>query len=269
MKSNPIYRSLDDAIKGYVAEHKPVLDTSTSLKHYAIRAADISLSLAGLVVSAPILAWAAYKIKKEDRGPILFTQERYGLDGNPFTVYKLRTMPENHDAVGNGKRNGELFRDVCHSQRTTIGSKLAERHYDELPQFYNVLRGDMSLFGPRPLDNHTFEDNFMNGSLDQLAYRLLAKPGMTGSAQIDPRSTKGLDAATRRELEGIDETAYLTGNGLLGLYTSTLVKTGYLFSKQIASTSVKKFKSVARSLTGVAATGKDTLVDIIVPESVE
>jgi len=132
------------------------------------RAIDCVLSLVALVVLSPLLLVIALLVKKSSSGPVLFVQERLGRDGQPFKFYKFRSMAHNSDdAIHrqfaamfiNGDENGcaesnegeeELFKLKSDPRITRIGGILRRTSLDELPQFFNILIGDMSLVGPRP-----------------------------------------------------------------------------------------------------------------------
>jgi lipopolysaccharide/colanic/teichoic acid biosynthesis glycosyltransferase len=133
----------------------------------------------GLLIASPILISAAIAIKVSDGGPVLYKQERVGQNGKTFTILKLRTM-----TVGAEKRG--LGLSVAHkdSRITLAGSLLRATSVDELPQLVNVLRGEMSLVGPRP----TVASQVERYS-DEQRRRLEVKPGLTGWAQINGRNT--------------------------------------------------------------------------------
>ncbi len=130
----------------------------------------------GLVLLSPLLLWIAWRIRREGGGPALFKQTRAGRHGRPFTVYKFRTMRMDADPYGDSPQTGEDPR------ITRTGRWLREKSLDELPQLINVLRGEMSLVGPRPL----YVQQMAEWDARQRA-RLLVKPGLTGLAQINGR----------------------------------------------------------------------------------
>ena len=110
------------------------------------RAIDFTLALICLMAFSPLMLICAIAIKKEDGLPVIYSQERIGLHGKPFMIYKFRTMRKN--AEGNG---GPQLMEVPNDPRLTqVGSKLRRHHLDELPQLWNVLKGDMAFVGPRP-----------------------------------------------------------------------------------------------------------------------
>ena len=142
------------------------------------RTEDIAGALVGLVISTPIVVVAAACIRRESPGPVFFRQERCGRDGRPFTLYKLRTMREDAEA-----QSGPVWTSPDDPRRTRVGAFLRTWNMDELPQFWNVLRGDMSLVGPRPERPH-FVEQFRD-ELGRYMMRHVSKPGLTGWAQVN------------------------------------------------------------------------------------
>ena len=147
------------------------------------RALDIALVLAGLVALAPLMAALAIAVKLDSRGPILFRQPRIGLNGRGFGMCKFRSMVEGAEAMKEGLRalneSDGLFKISDDPRITRVGRFLRRTSLDELPQLFNVLKGDMSLVGPRPLVPD--EDAMIEGWQRR---RLAVKPGMTGLWQI-------------------------------------------------------------------------------------
>ena len=145
----------------------------TAEQKFFKRLSDIILSVIALVLSVPVVIIAAIAIKLEDGGPIFFKQNRATRGGKIFSVYKLRTM----------KENVENYLSVVDDERvTSVGKILRRFRIDEIPQFLNVLRGDMSVVGPRPeMLANIF--NYTN-DLPEFEYRLRVKAGITGYAQI-------------------------------------------------------------------------------------
>jgi lipopolysaccharide/colanic/teichoic acid biosynthesis glycosyltransferase len=142
------------------------------------RPVDVALGGAALVVSAPFVALAALAIKLEDRGPVLYRQQRVGKDGVDFDVLKLRTM-----VVGAEKLGAGYAVDKGDARITRVGRVLRRLSIDELPQFWNIVRGDMSLIGPRPTLRYQVERYD-----ERQRHRLDVKPGLTGWAQIHGRA---------------------------------------------------------------------------------
>ncbi|HMO05323.1 MAG TPA: undecaprenyl-phosphate glucose phosphotransferase [Kiritimatiellia bacterium] len=145
---------------------------------FAKRTEDIVGALVGLLLSAPIILVAALLIKRSSPGPVFYRQERCGRKGDTFTIYKLRTMrPDAED------RTGPVWAVENDPRRTRIGTFLRSTNIDELPQFWNVLKGDMSLVGPRPERPH-FVEQFKE-DISRYMWRHFHRPGMTGWAQVN------------------------------------------------------------------------------------
>lgn len=140
------------------------------------RAFDIAASTSALVVLSPVLAITAYKVKKELGSPVLFRQTRPGLHGKPFEMIKFRTMKDATDKAGNALPDSERL--------TEFGKKLRASSLDELPELWNVLKGDMSLVGPRPL----LMEYLPLYNAEQ-AKRHNVRPGVTGYAQVNGRNS--------------------------------------------------------------------------------
>ena len=145
----------------------------------AKRALDLAGASVGLLVAAPFLAAAAAAVKLEDRGPILYRQRRVGKDGREFDLLKLRTMVVGAERLGAG-----YAVDEGDPRITRAGRVLRRLSVDELPQLWNVVRGDMSLVGPRPTLAYQVERY-----TDRQRRRLEVKPGITGWAQIQGRAS--------------------------------------------------------------------------------
>ncbi len=143
------------------------------------RAVDIAASATLLVLSAPVLAAAMVAIRLESRGPALYRQRRIGRDGRPFDVLKLRTMVDGAEHIGAG-----LAVDANDSRITRVGAFLRRTSLDELPNLLNVLRGEMSLIGPRP----TVPVQVARYTPRQRG-RLAIRPGITGWAQVHGRAS--------------------------------------------------------------------------------
>ena len=142
------------------------------------RALDAVASVFGLVVTSPLLAASAIAIKLEDGGPILFRQVRVGKDGEDFALLKLRTMVIDAEKQGAG-----YAVDAGDSRITRVGRVLRRTSVDELPQLWNIFRGEMSLIGPRPTLRYQVEK--YNARQRK---RLEVRPGLTGWAQIHGRA---------------------------------------------------------------------------------
>src|SRR5881296_707644 len=153
------------------------------------RAADVAIAGAGLVLASPLLAVAALAVKLEDGGPVLYRQTRVGRDGVDFELLKLRTMVVGAEKLGAGYAVNE-----GDARITRAGRILRRLSLDELPQLWNVLRGDMSLIGPRPTLRYQVEQY-----TERQRRRLEVRPGLTGWAQVNGRAQ--LPWAERIELD--------------------------------------------------------------------
>ena len=153
------------------------------------RAADVALAGAALVVAAPLLGLASLAVKLDGGGPVLFRQTRVGKDGRDFDLLKLRTMVVGAESIGAG-----YAVDHGDARITRAGRVLRRLSLDELPQLWNVIRGDMSVVGPRPTLRYQVERYD-----DRQRRRLEVKPGITGWAQVHGRAA--LPWAERIELD--------------------------------------------------------------------
>ena len=142
------------------------------------RALDVLLAALGLAVTSPILALAALAIRLETPGPVIYRQHRVGRDGRPFDLLKLRTMVSGAEFMGAG-----LALDQGDPRITRVGRALRRLSLDELPNLVNVLRGDMSIVGPRPTVPVQVEQY-----TERQRGRLAVRPGITGWAQVNGRT---------------------------------------------------------------------------------
>jgi lipopolysaccharide/colanic/teichoic acid biosynthesis glycosyltransferase len=153
------------------------------------RAADAAIAGGALIVASPLLALAALAIKLEDRGPVLYRQTRVGKDGADFELLKLRTMVVGAEHMGAG-----LAVNRGDARITRTGRLLRKLSLDELPQLWNVVRGEMSVIGPRPTLRYQVEQYD-----ERQRHRLDVRPGITGWAQVNGRAE--LPWAQRIELD--------------------------------------------------------------------
>ena len=142
------------------------------------RAADVTIAGTSLLIASPLLGLAALMVKLAGRGPVLYRQMRVGKGGADFELLKLRTMVVGAETMGAGYAINE-----GDSRITRVGRLLRRLSLDELPQFWNVIRGDMSIIGPRPTLRYQVERYDA-----QQVRRLDVKPGITGWAQIHGRA---------------------------------------------------------------------------------
>ena len=142
------------------------------------RIIDIISGVIGLIITSPLWLYVVIKIKTEDRGPVFFVQERVGRNSRLFRMYKFRSM-----VVGAEKKGLGVFVSTDDERITKIGKFIRKTSIDELPQLINVLKGEMSIVGPRP----TLEYQVERYNKEQKR-RLLVKPGITGWAQVNGRN---------------------------------------------------------------------------------
>lgn len=168
------------------------------------RAFDFCFALAALAVTAPVLAASAIAIKLTSEGPVFYRAERIGLDGEPFTMLKFRTMVVGADTqierlLPLNQGAGVLFKIHQDPRITPVGKILRRFSIDELPQFINVLKRDMSVVGPRPPLRREVES--YDGEVKR---RLLVKPGITGLWQVSGRSDLSWEDSVRLDLSYVD-----------------------------------------------------------------
>lgn len=172
------------------------------------RTVDIASALAVLTIGAPLFIFLALAVKFSSPGPVFFRQVRLGRDGQPFTFYKFRSMQHKNDDAAHRdfakdfisgemseNRDRTVFKMVRDPRITGIGRFLRRSSLDELPQFLNVLRGEMSLVGPRPPISYEIE-HYRDWHKD----RLKVKPGLTGLWQVSGRSSVGFDEMVMLDL---------------------------------------------------------------------
>jgi len=173
------------------------------------RAMDVVGASIGLIVFAPFMPIIALAIKLDSKGPIFYGQERVGEEGKVFRMYKFRSMVDGAEEIVNSlvdmeKLPSPAFK-IRHDPRVTrVGRILRRTSLDEIPQFWNVLRGEMSLVGPRPE-----EVRVVHLYSDWHRRRLAVKPGMTGPMQVDGRGDLPLDERVRLEIDYIEDYSLL------------------------------------------------------------
>ena len=167
------------------------------MKGFTKRVFDILISFSAILLLSPIFAVIAILIKAGDKGPVIFRQERAGREGVPFTFYKFRTMKLNADPFGQSPSSGDDPRLI------KMGKFLREYSLDELPQLFNVVKGDMSIVGPRPLYVSQISE-----LSDYHKKRLLVRPGVTGLSQLYVRSELTSKRSLDLEVEYIEKQSF-------------------------------------------------------------
>ncbi|QQU05584.1 sugar transferase [Moraxella osloensis] len=188
------------------------------------RAFDIAASTSALVVLSPVLAITAYKVKKEMGSPVLFRQIRPGLHGKPFEMVKFRTMKDATDKEGNALPDSERL--------TEFGKKLRASSLDELPELWNVLKGDMSLVGPRPL----LMEYLPLYNAEQ-AKRHNVRPGVTGYAQVNGRNSLSWEDKFKLDIWYVEHQTFLLDMKiLLKTVIKVIIKDGINQSEEVTMT---------------------------------
>lgn len=194
-------------------------------RHFFKRILDFIAALLLIILFSPIMLWAAWRIRRELGSPVLFTQARPGLNAKIFKIYKFRTMSDERD------ENGNLLPDELRLKG--FGAKLRASSIDELPQLFNVLKGDMSFIGPRPL-----LVEYLPLYSPRQASRHSVRPGITGLAQVNGRND--ISWAAKLEYDA--------------LYAENL---SFLLDIKIAFLTIKKvLKKEGVSKAGMATTEK-------------
>ena len=187
---------------------------------------DYFMAIFALVVALPVMIAAAIAIKLTSKGPVFYKSERIGLDGEPFQMIKFRTMVDGADKQVvdlmdvNDSVGGVLFKIKEDPRITHVGSLLRKYSIDELPQFFNVLRRDMSVVGPRPPLRR--EVDTYN---DQVRRRLLVLPGITGLWQVSGRSDLSWEDSVRLDLSYVENWS-ITNDVLIAVKTVRTIATG-------------------------------------------
>ena len=170
------------------------------------RAMDIIGSLCGIILLSPLLIIVALAIKIEDpKGSIFFSQQRCGKDNKLFPMYKFRSMVSNaeellEELMEHNEMDGPVFKIKDDPRITRVGKFIRKTSIDELPQLFNILKGDMSIVGPRPAIPHEVAEYS-----DYHKQRLLVKPGLTCIWQVSGRNSIGFDEWMEMDLEYIEK----------------------------------------------------------------
>lgn len=203
MSSTNVVMSVEKIEYSIIIPQKRLYETITGLL-------DRLMALVLLIISLPILLLFAVWVKLEDGGPILYYQNRIGKDGNPFLVYKMRSM-----SVDNGKQNSTET-EINDPRITKVGKIIRLTRIDELPQLLNILLGNMKLIGPRPLVPEQIIE--YSKEIPEFINRLAVKPGLTGWAQVN-----GGNENTPKEKLELD-IEYIKKRGIL-IYINIIFKT--------------------------------------------
>jgi len=188
------------------------------------RTLDIVCSLLFLIVFSPLFLIIAILIKIDSKGPVFFLQKRCGMDGREFNMYKFRTMVKDAEFLKKELKNemdGPMFKMKEDPRVTQTGKVLRKWSLDELPQLLNVLKGDMSLVGPRPLANEEMAGDSNNTWRE---IRLSVKPGVTGLWQIMGRTSGKFGDWVSYDIEYVQKRSFLMDLKILILTAITVLR---------------------------------------------
>ncbi|WJE46147.1 sugar transferase [Peribacillus frigoritolerans] len=164
------------------------------------RLLDIVLSLTGLIILSPILIIVAIAIKLESKGPVIFQQERLGLNGKIFKIYKFRSMCVGAEKSGVYETKGD-------ARVTRVGKFIRKTSVDEFPQFVNIIKGEMSIIGPRP--TLTYHPWSLEEYTKRQSKRFNVRPGVTGWAQINGRKDVPWDKRIEYDVEYVESLSFV------------------------------------------------------------
>lgn len=178
------------------------------------RILDVIISLIGLIVLSLFLVLVAITIKLESEGPVVFKQKRLGKNGKVFEIYKFRTMVVGAEHTGSG-----VYSTKDDPRVSRVGKILRKLSIDELPQFLNIIKGDMSLIGPRPpLTYHPWP---LEDYTDEQKKRFSVRPGVTGWAQINGRKELSWERRIEYDVEYVENISFLFD---LKIFFKTIIK---------------------------------------------
>lgn len=201
--------------------NKDIKDGMSVAERFLKRTFDIVVSAFCLIVFSPLMLWCMIMVRREDGGKAIFSQERIGRGGKPFMIYKYRSMSPNAEASG----KPQLYDQENDVRLTKIGKFIRQHHLDELPQFWNVLIGDMSFIGPRP-ERQYFIDQIMERNPNyELLYQI--RPGITSYATLYNGYTDTIEKMLRRlelDLYYLEHRSFLLDIKILYLTFYRIVK---------------------------------------------
>lgn len=187
---------------------------------------DIVFSLLAVILLSPVLLLVFIVIRLTGSGPAVFAQERAGINAKPFTLYKFRTMKTDADPFGASPKS------QVDPRLTKIGRFLREHSLDELPQLFNIVKGDMSIVGPRPL----YVAQIAEWNQTQKR-RLLVKPGLTGLAQISGRGEITIEAKLALDVEYVESAGFWTDVKIVFATIGCVFGRASIYEKKYSETS--------------------------------
>lgn len=194
---------------------------------YIKRAIDVALSFLAIIVLSPVMVIVAILVRIKLGTPVIFKQERPGLHGNIFTLYKFRTMTDAKD------QNGRLFPDE--DRMTDFGRRLRSASLDELPELFNILKGDMAFVGPRPL-----LVKYLSRYSQRQKRRHEVMPGLTGYAQINGRNSLSWEERFEMDIWYVDHINFILDVKILFKTVSIVLKKDGINSE--TSATMEEFK---------------------------
>jgi exopolysaccharide biosynthesis polyprenyl glycosylphosphotransferase len=227
------------------------------------RASDVAGASLALLLAAPVMALAAVAIKLEDGGPVLFRQVRAGIGGTTFDMLKFRSMVPDAERRRaeldtENERSGPLFKITRDPRVTRVGRFIRETSIDELPQLFNVLRGDMSLVGPRPPlpeERAAFDDELLG--------RFDVRPGITGLWQVEARSNASFNAYRRLDLHYVENwSVWMDVRILLATAEQILVTAATLPVRALLTTGGVDQVTTGPAPAAVDGADEDVLIDL-------
>ncbi|MHC4555692.1 MAG: sugar transferase [Planctomycetota bacterium] len=196
------------------------------------RGLDILISLLSLIMLFPVLLAIGLSIRLSSKGPAIFKQQRAGKNGDPFVFYKFRTMKTEVEPFGSSPKSGDDPR------LTKVGKFLREYSLDELPQLFNILKGDMSVVGPRPL----YLSQVPEWS-ERQKKRLLVKPGLTGLAQISGRGEITREEKLEFDVKYVETTSFLADIRIILATVAHVFGRKGIYEKRYSQTEYTRGKS--------------------------
>ena len=205
---------------------------------------DIVFSLIGLIISSPLLLIISIAIKLESKGPIIFQQDRIGLNGKIFKIYKFRSMYV-------GAEKGGVYETKGDKRVTKVGRFIRKTSIDELPQFLNIIKGDMSIIGPRP--TLTYHPWPYEEYTETQKKRFSVRPGVTGWAQVNGRKELPWDKRIEYDVEYVENLSLFFD---LKIFFKTIIKVLAMKDNVNVSETAKK-SDVASQVAEAAATNEE------------
>jgi len=188
-----------------VIDRRGLFENVSAVYLFVKRAVDIICALFGIIILSPVFLFTALLIKLTSPGKIMFVQERNGYKGKVFKLYKFRSMTNNAEKLfgmveGMNEVSGHMFKIKDDPRITPVGRIIRKTSIDELPQLFNILKGEMSIVGPRPpIPREVAKYDAWHG------LRLSVKPGLTGLWQVSGRNRVGFEEMVRLDLKYIRE----------------------------------------------------------------